>query len=307
MTDQPPTTQRSSPRLDGRVAIVTGAAGGIGFACAQALLHEGATVALWDRDADGVDRCAGELGERASADHVDVTDRDGVQAAVDAVLSRHGSIDICVSNAGYGQLGPFIDLDPKVWQRHLDVNLTGAFNVTQLCARAMIESGHGGAIVLTGSTASLFPCDQLTAYAISKAGVAMMARSLASELGPDGIRVNAVLPGVISSAMTASLLDEGSNRALTESETPLGRLGSPDDVADVVSFLSSDASRYVTGECILVDGGATTHGFPRWRSRDAASTPPDWQVHSERIDARAARSSHNVGGATDGTTSDRPG
>lgn len=282
MAEQSAGTERSLSRLTGRVAIVTGAAGGIGFACAEALLNEGASVALWDRDADGVDQCAQQLGEGATADHVDVTDRDGVQSALDSVLSRHGAVDICVSNAGYGQLGAFIDLEPKVWQRHLDVNLTGAFNVTQLAARAMIESGRGGAMVLTGSTASLFPCDQLTAYAISKAGVAMMARSLASELGPDGIRINAVLPGVISSSMTASLLDEANNRALTESETPLGRIGEPDDIADVVAFLASDASRYVTGECILVDGGATTHGYPRWRSRDAASTASEWQVHSSR-------------------------
>ena len=269
--------------LAGQVAIVTGAAAGIGLACATELAGRGASVALWDRDGDGVAAAAERIGAPASGFHVDVTDRDGVGGAVDATVEQFGRIDILVSNAGYGRLGAFIDIEPEVWQRHLAVNLGGSFHVAQLVARAMIRCGNGGAMVFTGSTASLFPCDHLSAYAVCKAGIAMLARSLSSELGPHGIRVNTVMPGVIESSMTTSMLEEDLSRTLTVSETPLGRIGEPADVAEVVAFLASPASRYVTGASILVDGGQTTHGYPRWRSADGSlGHQATWENHAAR-------------------------
>lgn len=270
--------------LAGRVAIVTGGASGIGLAAAATLNRRGALVELLDRDTDAVESAAAELGDGVGSHVVDVTDRTAVDAAIRAVVAAHEHIDIVVSNAGYGRLQPFLDIEPHTWQRHLDVNLVGTYNVVQLAARSMVAAGRGGSIVLTGSTASSFPCDHLSAYAVVKAGVAMLGRSLASELGPYGIRVNTVLPGVIASAMTTPLLDDSVGERLLTGETPLGRIGAPDDVADVIAFLASADSRFVTGEAILVDGGQTIHGYPRWRSIDAAQgAEATWRSHGERM------------------------
>ena len=261
------------------VAFVTGAANGIGRAAAIALHAAGARVALVDRDGPGAEAVARELGDRATSFAADITDRREVDAAVAGTVAAFGRIDIVAANAGYGRFGAFVDIDARVWQRHLDVNLTGTFNVVQATVRVMHE---GGSIILTGSTASMFPCDLFSAYATTKAGVTMLARSLAAELGPRRIRVNAVLPGVIESNMTDSILADGPTRLLVEQETPLGRVGRPDDVADVIVFLASAASRYVTGNSILVDGGQTTHGFPRWFSADAAAGG-DFEPHGARM------------------------
>lgn len=276
----------SNAELDGLVAVVTGGAGGIGSACAQALGARGAELVLLDRDVDGLGRAVGRLPDRTAQYVVDVTDHQAVGEVVRTIEQVHGGIDILVSNAGYGRLGALIDMDVAVWRRHMDVNLDGTFNVVQPVARSMTHRGQDGSIVLIGSTASQFPCDHLGAYAVSKAGVHMLARSLASELGPYGIRVNTVMPGVIETGMSAPLLDELTNRELTASETPLGRLGQPDEVADVVAFLASPASRYVTGASILVDGGQTIHGFPRWRSTDATrGGRATWESHSGRMES----------------------
>lgn len=261
------------------VALVTGAANGIGRAAAIALHAAGARVALVDRDGPGADAVAAQLGERAASFAADITDRRQVDAAVAGTVDTFGRIDIVAANAGYGRFGAFVDIEERVWQRHLDVNLTGTFNVVQAAVRVM---RGGGSIILTGSTASTFPCDLFSAYATTKAGVAMLARSLAAELGRQQIRVNAVLPGVIESNMTDSILADGPTRLLVEQETPLGRVGHPEDVADVIVFLASAASRYVTGNSILVDGGQTTHGFPRWFSADA-STGGDFEPHGARM------------------------
>lgn len=272
--------------LDGCIAVVTGGGGGIGSACAASLGAKGAQLVLLDRDGDGLRRVKEGL-PRGTADYtVDVTDFEAVHEVIGAISQRFGQIDILVNNAGYGRLGALIDMEPTQWRRHIDVNLHGSFNVFQPVAKLMVERQCGGSIVFIGSTATEFPCDNLGAYAVAKAGVGMLARSLASELGPFGIRVNTVLPGVIETGMTAPLLDEYLNRELAISETPLGRLGQPGEVADVVAFLASPASRYVTGASILVDGGQTTHGFPRWRSMDAGSgAEANWQVHSLRMEA----------------------
>lgn len=272
--------------LDRSVAVVTGGGNGIGQATALALGAAGASVAVLDRDGDAAAAVCDELsaaGIPALGIGVDVTDRPRVDAAIASVADGLGVPTVVVANAGYGRFGAFVDIEPRVWQRHLDVNLTGTFHVVQSAVRVM---SNGGSIVLTGSTASSFPCDLFSAYATTKAGVAMLARSLAAELGPRRIRVNAVLPGVIQSAMTESILDDPTTRRLVEQETPLGRVGEPSDVADVIVFLASDASRYVTGNAILVDGGQTTHGFPRWFSVDAAAGG-EYGSHGERMAAFA--------------------
>ena len=206
--------------LDRSVAVVTGGGNGIGQATARALGAAGASVAVLDRDGHAAAAVCDELsaaGIPALGIGVDVTDRPSVDAAIASVADGLGVPTVVVANAGYGRFGAFVDIEPRVWQRHLDVNLTGTFHVVQSAVRVM---SNGGSIVLTGSTASSFPCDLFSAYATTKAGVAMLARSLAAELGPRRIRVNAVLPGVIQSAMTESILDDPTTRRLVEQETP---------------------------------------------------------------------------------------
>lgn len=277
--------------LVGSTALVAGAASGIGKATAAALRTAGAHVAMIDRDEAALRAAAAEHDEGVLALVADVTDRDAVDAAVGAALKRFGRPDVVVANAGYGRHGAFSEIDAKVWQRHLDVNLTGTFHVVQAAVR---EMSGGGSIILTGSSTSMSGCDLFSAYATTKAGVAMLARSLASELGPQRIRVNAVLPGVIESHMTESMLDDPATRRLLEQETPLGRLGRPDDVADVIVFLASRASRYVTGSSILVDGGQTAHGFPRWFSADAAAGGA-YEPHAARMRAFGTTSDEQNG------------
>lgn len=271
--------------FDGRVAIVTGAAGAIGAATAKRLASLGAIVVCVDRDGPGL----AHIVEQMQVDGLDVlastcdqtqpADLDRLFARVD----RLPRLDICFANAGYGKCGPFLDLSLRDWQRHIDVNLTGTFRVVQDAARRMAAFGSGGSIVIAASTGAVFPPDLFSAYCVTKAALNMLVRSTAGELGLHRIRINAVMPGVIETSMTESILDSGSARAVVEAETPLGRVGSPQDIASAVAFLASDEAGFVTGTSLLIDGGQTIHGFPRWFSADARTGSSDgWVPHHER-------------------------
>ncbi|PFX03532.1 Glucose 1-dehydrogenase 1 [Nocardia farcinica] len=274
-----------NPTSTGRVAVVTGAAGSIGSAIAAHLAADGARVVLTDRDGAGAERRAAairEAGGDAVAAVCDQTDPGEVDRLfVDVVGDQ---LDICVANAGYGRAGSVLNQDLREWQRHVDVNLTGTFLVCRAAARTMAAHGRGGSIVINASTAAVRPCTLFAAYAASKAGADMFARCLADELGPLGIRVNTICPGVIQTGMTGPILgaDGGRAQAVLEAETPLGRVGDPEDVAEAVAFLVGDGARFITGASILIDGGQTLRGYPRWFVNDDPATPdPQWRIISD--------------------------
>lgn len=269
----------------GRVALITGAAGDIGAATAAAFAAEGLRIAITDRRGDALHQVADGL--RAAGAEVepivcDQTDPESVTALYAQIGARFGRLDAAFVNAGYGRYGALIDMSFEQWKRHVDVNLNGGFLIAQGAARLMAQGGRGGAMVINASTAANHVCDLLGAYAASKSGLRMLARSLASELGVHRIRVNLVMPGVIETAMTQSLIEDAATRADVLAETPVGRLGAPRDVARLVTFLCSEAAGYITGAEVLVDGGQTIHGYPRWFSADYTEPGDGWVSHAAR-------------------------
>lgn len=262
--------------------LVTGAAGDIGAAAAARFVRDGLRVVVTDRRRDDLDRVAGALregGGEVLALACDQTDPEAVEALF-AAVEGFGALRAAFVNAGYGSYGALIDQEFKAWKKHIDVNLNGGFLMARGAARLMAKTG-GGAIVINTSTAAHHECDLLGAYAASKAGLAMMARTMAAELGIHGIRVNTIMPGVIETSMTRSLLDDPATHADVLSETPVGRLGRAEDVAGLVAFLCGEDAGYITGAEILIDGGQTIHGYPRWFRLDYG-TKGDWYPQAAR-------------------------
>lgn len=269
----------------GRTVLVTGAAGDIGAAAAAAFAQQGADLIITDRRADALEAVADALrhaGGQVLAHACDQSDPDAVAGLFAAGQDRFGRLDAAFLNAGYGRYGALIDTPFDQWRKHVEVNLNGGFLMAQGAARMMRDGGRGGAILFTASTAATHICDMLGAYAASKAGVRMLAKSLASELGVWRIRVNLVLPGIVETAMTRSLIDDPTVRADAISNTPVGRLGKPEDIARLAVFLCGDDAGYVTGAEILADGGQTLHGYPRWFSADYAQAGGEWTPHTQR-------------------------
>ncbi|MDP3852298.1 SDR family NAD(P)-dependent oxidoreductase [Phenylobacterium sp.] len=269
----------------GATALVTGAAGDIGAATAAAFAREGANLVITDRRGDALEEVAAGLkasGAEVMTHACDQTDPEAVSVLFDAVRARFGRLDAAFLNAGYGRYGTLIDLPFDQWRKHVEVNLNGGFLMAQGAARLMRDGARGGAIVMNASTAATHVCDMLGAYAASKSGVRMLAKSLASELGVFRIRVNLILPGVIETAMTKSLIDDPAVRADALTNTPVGRLGKPEDIARMAVFLCGEAAGYVTGAEVLVDGGQTLHGYPRWFSADYAQAGAEWTPHTQR-------------------------
>jgi 3-oxoacyl-[acyl-carrier protein] reductase len=243
--------------VTGRVAVVTGASRGIGRAVAIDLTRAGADVALFGRDeaalAEVQAACLAERSDAALSVHaVDVTDEQAVSRAVTAVLETHGRIDVAVANAGQSQDGLILRFKSADLDRLLDANLKSAFYLCAAVAKPMIKQ-RAGAIVLVSSIVGLAGNAGQSAYAATKAGLLGLTKSLAKELGSRAIRVNAVAPGLIETAMTAAMPAAAREHYL--STIALGRAGAPEDVAPVVTFLASDAARYVTGQTVVVDGG----------------------------------------------------
>lgn len=251
--------------------VVTGAAGGIGAETAVLLARRGAAVALFDRS----DEQLRPLVEQLSAERlnviavaVDQTDRDAVVRGITYVAEEFGGLDGVFANAGYGQFSSFLETSVRNWQRHVDVNLTGTFHICQAAARYMASARTGGSIVINASSGASTYSDRLFAYCVTKAGLAMLVKGMASELGVHRIRVNGILPGVVRTPMTEASLAGSPHEAVLESETPLGRLGLPTDIAELVAFLISERSSFITGACVPIDGGQTLHGHPRWFRTD---------------------------------------
>ena len=244
--------------LEDQVAIVTGAAQGIGAACAERLARDGAAVALWDVDdarGQAVAAALVQQGHRAEYLHCNVALKAEVDAAVAATLAAFGRIDALVNNAGIFKAANFLDITEADWDAVIDVNLKGAFLVGQAVARQMAKVG-GGAIVNMSSVNGVMAIPSIASYNASKGGVNQLTRVMALALADHGIRVNAVGPGTIATELARNaVLGSEEARARIMSRTPMKRLGTPEEIADVCAFLISSASSYMTGEIVYVDGG----------------------------------------------------
>ncbi|MBI3078500.1 MAG: 3-oxoacyl-[acyl-carrier-protein] reductase [Deltaproteobacteria bacterium] len=243
------------PQLQGRVALVTGATRGIGEAIARELARQGADIAVVGRDRTRAEQVAGEiqvLGRKAIPLTADVARFDDAERVVNAVVEQLGSLDILVNNAGITRDGLLVRMKEEDWDEVLAVNLKGTFNCSRAAARHMLRQRRGRIINVTSVVGEMGSAGQAN-YAASKAGIVGFTKAIARELGSRGITVNAVAPGYIQTAMTEAIGEKA--RAELLAQVPLGRLGTPADVAGVVAFLASDAAGYITGHVLDVNGG----------------------------------------------------
>ncbi len=264
-------------RLEGKVAVVTGAASGIGEGIALAFVDEGASVVLGDIQAGPVADVADRLGESARFGAVDVSDEDDVSALVDIAVSEFGRLDCMVNNAGIvGATGSIAEMAAEAWDRTIAINLRGVFLGTKHAARVMIPQGSG-VIINTASTAGMVGGLGPHAYTAAKHAVVGLTRSAASELSFHGIRVNAIGPGNTATPMTSAVMTGKADQVeraeeIIAADTPLGSSGRPSDIAYAAVYLASDEARYVTAHCLMVDAGKTGAGsepnpFHEGRSR----------------------------------------
>ena len=250
-------TDTASFDLTGKVALVTGASSGLGRRFALTLARAGAKVGVAARRADRLAEVVREIEAfdgRAVPIPLDVTDPASVRAAVAAAETELGPIGVLVNNAGVNVAKPLLDHDVEEWDRVIDTNLKGAWLMAQEVARHMVRLGHGGSIINIGSILGLTAQAMMPSYCAAKAGVINLSRAMAIELAPHKIRVNAIAPGFFESEMTHDYLNSNSGRAMT-TRIPMKRTGAIDELDGVLLLLASDASSYMTGAVITVDGG----------------------------------------------------
>jgi len=249
-------------RLQGKVAVITGSATGIGLAIAQVMAREGAAVVIdyvgseheqeqAAQAVQGIERDGG----KALAVRADVSKQEDVQNLVAQTVGAFGRLDIMVNNAGIEQEHPFLEMPLEVWDKVIAVDLTGPWLGSQLAARQMVKQGHGGRIINISSVHEDLPMPTNAPYCAAKGGLRMLMRTIAVELAPHSITVNNIGPGAIDTPLDTSTKDDPQKYKQLLSDIPLGRMGQPEEVAELAVYLASDAAAYVTGSTYFIDGG----------------------------------------------------
>lgn len=244
-----------SSKLDGEVAVVTGAARGIGFAIAQKLVIEGATVVTADIDGSAAKQAADTLGSSAHGIELDVTKREDVVRAIDGVVADFGRLDILVNNAGWDRAMPFIDTDPDDWDRIIAINLYGVIHTVYAALPHFVERGRGS-IVNISSDAGRVGSSGEAVYSAAKGGIIAFSKTIAREHAKHGIRVNSVCPGPTDTALFATFGGDGLKAAVAKA-VPMKRIGTPEDIAGGVAYLASSEASFVTGQTLSISGGLT--------------------------------------------------
>jgi 3-oxoacyl-[acyl-carrier protein] reductase len=257
-----PASVTSGDQLAGKVAVITGGANGIGLAIATAFVAQGASVVLGDLSHEALAAAADRLGDRCATVTGDVTDESHSEAMCQLAIERFGRLDIGVNSAGRGDYAPIMESTAEQFRSIIDLCLTGVFLSTKHQARTMVSSGNGGSIINIASLNAIQAAAGMASYCSAKAGVAQLTKVAAMELGVHQIRVNALEPGLIETNATAAFFAISSIRDDFVANAPLGRHGQPSDVADAALFLAGDASKWITGTALLVDGGGHTGRYP---------------------------------------------
>ena len=244
--------------LEGKVSVVTGASRGIGRAIALGLADAGSDVAVAARTESDLDTLVKEiegLGRKALAVPTDVLDRSAIETLLDRTIDELGGLDVLVNNAGGTRfVSPISTLRPEGWDKIIDLNLNAVFHATQLAAQRMVDSG-GGSIIQISSVAGVQGAEGLSFYSAAKAGVRLMTQAVARELASSGVRLNSIAPGWIETDLNVNMWSDEGIRKSMEDMIPMGRLGNADEIVSPAVFLASDASSFVTGATLVVDGG----------------------------------------------------
>lgn len=245
-------------RLDGKIAVITGAASGIGLATAELFAERGATVCVLDINLERA-RAVSEEIPGSEAFCVDISRKSSIDEAISAVLTKFGRVDILVNSAGVGDIEWAEKMEEDTWKKVININLNGTFFMSQRVGQEMIRAGNGGKIISLASQAGIVAIDKHVAYSASKAGIISMTQSLAYEWGKYGIQVNAISPTATETPIIVGYWTEGEIHDTAIANTPAGRFCKPQEIAAAALFLACEASNMVTGSNLVVDGGYTIH------------------------------------------------
>lgn len=245
-------------RLDGKIAVVTGASSGIGLAVSRIFSEKGAVVCMVSRNLEKTQKAAASVAH-ACALEADVSDPSTVEKVVKEIMNKYGRIDILVNSAGIGNIEWAKDMPVQTWDKVISVNLSGTFYMAQRVGQEMIRLGNGGKIINLASQAGIVAIDKHVAYSASKAGIISMTKSLAYEWGRYGIQVNAISPTATETPIIVGYWDTGKIHEDAIANTPAGRFCKPEEIALAAVFLASEASNMITGENLVIDGGYTIH------------------------------------------------